>query len=134
MVVSVPVRLQGGRIPPEVRRVARASVDAGADLVVGQGSGGLRAMEWHRGRVVAYGLGAFAGSSEADDAAAAILRLTLRDDGTFETGVLVPTTQGVGGRARLDDGDAALTLVERRSQAAFGGRAVEIGADGVIAR
>jgi poly-gamma-glutamate capsule biosynthesis protein CapA/YwtB (metallophosphatase superfamily) len=135
VVVALPVPAQASAIRRDLLRTARAAIDAGADLVVGVGAGDLRAMEWHRGRLVAYGLGGFAGGAAGSSGdPAAILRLTLRADGTFETGVLVATVRAVGGRARLDPDARALALVDERSQAAFGTRAVEIGADGVIAR
>src|SRR5262249_13521708 len=40
---------------------AHAVVDAGADLVLGSGPHVLRAMEWYRGRLIAYSHGNFAG-------------------------------------------------------------------------
>ena len=74
---------------------AHAVVDAGADLVVGHGPHVLRGMEWRRGRLIAYSMGNFGGykvfSLGGPLSVSGILRVTLRGDGTFETGTLVPT-------------------------------------------
>ena len=40
---------------------AHAVIDAGADLVVGHGPHVMRAMEFYKGRLIAYSLGNFAG-------------------------------------------------------------------------
>ncbi len=45
----------------DVRAMARAAVDAGADLVLGHGPHVIRAMELYRGRLIAYSLGNFVG-------------------------------------------------------------------------
>ena len=76
-------------------RFAHAVVDAGADLVVGSGPHVLRGMEWYKGRLIAYSLGNFAGykvfSLGGPLSTSGILRVTLRGDGKFEAGRLVPT-------------------------------------------
>ena len=47
-----------GREPRgELRRWARAVIDAGADAVIGHGPHVLRGMEFYRGRLIAYSLG-----------------------------------------------------------------------------
>ena len=52
-------------------------------------------MEWHKKRLIAYSLGNFAGykvfSLGGPLSTSAILRVSLRGDGTFETGRIVPT-------------------------------------------
>ncbi|MBW2704081.1 MAG: CapA family protein [Deltaproteobacteria bacterium] len=45
----------------DVKKLARAAVDAGADLVLGHGPHVLRAMEVYKGRLIAYSLGNFMG-------------------------------------------------------------------------
>ncbi len=45
----------------DVKALARAAIDAGADLVIGHGPHVLRAMEVYRGRLVVYSLGNFMG-------------------------------------------------------------------------
>jgi poly-gamma-glutamate capsule biosynthesis protein CapA/YwtB (metallophosphatase superfamily) len=91
---------------------ARTVVDAGADLVVGHGPHVLRGMEFHRGRLIAYSLGNFAGYRTLSTAfpmgVGGILRATLAKDGTWVTGTLVPTHM-VGPGLPAPDPTAALS-------------------------
>jgi poly-gamma-glutamate capsule biosynthesis protein CapA/YwtB (metallophosphatase superfamily) len=126
-------------LPPDapradVRRLAHMLVDEGADLVVGNGSTTLGGMEWYRGRLVAYSLGSFAGSREGltqTGAPSAILRVTLRSDGRFETATIV-ATQRLAGRPTLDPSEAAHGVIRERSRQEFGARAVRIAPSGLV--
>ncbi|MGZ8687820.1 MAG: CapA family protein, partial [Gaiellaceae bacterium] len=90
---------------------AHAVVEAGADLVVGHGPHVLRGMEWYRGRLIAYSLGNFAGyrvfSLGGPLSTSGILRVSLRGDGTYESGLLVPTRLAGLGTPALDPAEAA---------------------------
>ncbi len=83
-----------------------AVVDAGADLVVGSGPHVLRGMEWYHGHLIAYSLGNFAGykvfAMGGPLSISGILRVTLRGDGGFDSGTLVPTRMVGGGLPALD--------------------------------
>lgn len=117
-------------------RFAHAAVDAGADLVVGHGPHVLRGMEWYKGRLIAYSLGNFAGyrvfSLGGPLSVSAILRVTLRGDGAFETGVLVPTRLAGAGLPALDPAERAHGMVRALSRSDFGARAVRISAAGEL--
>ncbi|MGZ8687131.1 MAG: CapA family protein [Gaiellaceae bacterium] len=117
---------------------SHAVVDAGADLVVGHGPHVLRGMEWHRGRLIAYSLGNFAGyrvfSLGGALSTSGILRVTLRGDGTYETGLLVPTRLVGAGTPALDPAEAAHGAVRQLSRADFGARGARIAANGTIHR
>ena len=119
-------------------RFAHAVVDAGADLVVGHGPHVLRGMEWYKGRLIAYSLGNFAGykvfSLGGPLSTSGILHVTLRGDGAFETGRLVPTRLVEDGLPALDPAEAAHGVVRRLSREDFGPRAVKISADGILSR
>ena len=133
----VIVTMHAGTDPaPVVTSFARAVVAAGADLVVGQGVPVLGGIEWYRGRMIAYSLGSFAayglGAPGAAPRASAILRLTLRSDGTFENGLLVPTRRARGGVPDLDPGAAAQAIIRDLSGADFGARAARISSTGAI--
>jgi hypothetical protein len=121
-----------------VVRFSRAVVDAGADLVVGHGPHVLRGMEWHKKRLIAYSLGNFAGykvfSMGGPLSTSAILRVTLRGDGTFETGRVVPTHLVGAGLPALDPAETAHGVLRSLSREDFGSRAVKISADGILAR
>ena len=122
----------------DLMRFSRAVVDAGADVVIGHGPHVLRGMEWYRDRVIAYSLGNFAGykvfSLGGPLSVSAILRLTLRGDGRFEAGILVPTRLVGDGVPALDPTEAAHGVVRALSKADFGARAVKVSSTGALAR
>jgi Bacterial capsule synthesis protein PGA_cap len=119
-------------------RFARTAVDAGADLVVGSGPHVLRGMEWYKGRLIAYSLGNFGGykvfALGGPLSVSGILRVTLRGDGAFEAGVLVPTRLDGNGIPQLDPAEQAHGIVRSLSQADFGRRAVSVSREGVLGR
>ncbi len=79
---------------------SHAVVRAGADLVVGHGPHVLRGIEWYRGRVIAYSLGNFLGNGtlnvDGPTGRTAVLRASLRRNGTWVSGKLVPVTPHAG--------------------------------------
>jgi poly-gamma-glutamate capsule biosynthesis protein CapA/YwtB (metallophosphatase superfamily) len=117
---------------------SHAVVDAGADLVVGHGPHVLRGMEWHKKRLIAYSLGNFAGykvfSLGGPLSTSAILRVSLRGDGTFETGRIVPTHLVGAGLPALDPAETAHGVLRTLSRDDFGARAVKISRDGLLSR
>ncbi len=119
-------------------RFAHAVVDAGADLVVGSGPHVLRGMEWYRGRLIAYSLGNFAGykvfALGGPLSTSGILRVTLRGDGKFETGRLVPTRLVGPGLPAIDPAEAAHGVVRALSREDFGARGVKVSRDGILSR
>lgn len=119
-------------------RFAHAVVDAGADLVVGSGPHVLRGMEWYKDRLIAYSLGNFAGykvfSLGGPLSTSGILRVTLRGDGKFEAGRLVPTHLVGAGLPAIDPAEAAHGAVRTLSRQDFGARAVKISRDGILSR
>jgi hypothetical protein len=123
----------------DVVRFSRAVVDSGADLVVGHGPHVLRGMEWYRGRLIAYSLGNFGGyrvfALGGPLSISGILRVTLRGDGTFETGTLVPTILAGAGVPALDPAETAHGVVRTLSKEDFGKkRAVKVDPNGVLSR
>jgi len=119
-------------------RFTHAVVDAGADLVAGHGPHVLRGMEWYKGRLIAYSLGNFAGykvfSLGGPLSVSAILRVTLRGDGAFETGTLVPTRLVGDGVPALDPAETAHGVVRTLSRQDFGARGVKVAPTGVLSR
>lgn len=136
--VSRGVEVFLGENRGDVVRFSHAVVDAGADLVVGHGPHVLRGMEWYKRRLIAYSLGNFAGykvfSLGGPLSTSGILRVTLRGDGNFETGTLVPTRLAGAGVPALDPSEAAHGVVRTLSRQDFGRRAVRISRDGVLSR
>jgi Bacterial capsule synthesis protein PGA_cap len=116
---------------------ARAVVDAGADLVVGHGPHLLRALEWYRGRLIAYSLGNFASHRNFDLTGplgtSAVLRVRLRSDGSWAGGRLVPVRLEGTGAPAVDPDDTAVELVTELSRADVGAAAPRLAADGTLA-
>lgn len=117
---------------------SHAVIDAGADVVIGSGPHVLRGMEWYRGRLIAYSLGNFAGykvfALGGPLSLSGILRVTLRGDGRFESGTLVPTRLVGAGTPTLDPAESAHGIVRTLSADDFGARGVKVSANGSLTR
>jgi len=115
---------------------SHAVVEAGADLVVGSGPHVLRGMEWYHGRLIAYSLGNFAGykvfSMGGPLSISGILRVTLKGDGSFDSGTLVPTRMVGGGVPALDPAETAHGIVRTLSREDFGARGVKVASNGTL--
>ena len=81
-------------------------------------------MEWYHGRLIAYSLGNFAGykvfSMGGPLSISGILRVTLKGDGSFDSGTLVPTRMVGAGIPALDPAESAHGLVRTLSKDDFG--------------
>jgi poly-gamma-glutamate capsule biosynthesis protein CapA/YwtB (metallophosphatase superfamily) len=115
---------------------AHAVVRAGADLVVGSGPHVLRGIEWYRNRLIAYSLGNFEGchtlSTGGDLSLSGVLHVTLRTDGSWVGGDLVPIHLVGCGVPERDPAEATHGFVRERSREDFGRRAVRISRTGVL--
>lgn len=113
-----------------------AVVDAGADLVVGHGPHVLRGMEWYRGRLIAYSMGNFVGchtlSTSGVLSLSGVLQATLRADGSWVRGELVPVRMVGCGVPERDPAEAAHGFVRELSKQDFGRRGVRISRAGVL--
>jgi poly-gamma-glutamate capsule biosynthesis protein CapA/YwtB (metallophosphatase superfamily) len=111
-------------------------IDAGADLVIGHSPHVMRAMEFYKGHLIAYSMGNFAGyhalSTTGVLGTSGILRVTIRGDGTFVAGTLVPTRMVAPGVPRMDPGKQSITLVGGLSKSDFPKTGAHIAADGKI--
>lgn len=108
----------------DVRAFAHAVVDAGADLVFGQGPHVARGMERYRGHLIAYSLGNFmtyGGISVAGDLGwAPLLTVQLDDQGRLIQGQVVSFVQSKRAPLRLDPQQKVAHLMAQRSQEDFG--------------
>jgi hypothetical protein len=120
----------------DLRRWARAVIDAGADAVVGHGPHVLRGMEFYHGRLIAYSLGNFLtyrGFNLAGPlGVTGVLQLEFAGDRALRRARLVPMVQRPQQGPVPDPDHAALHLVRRLSQEDFGGRAAVITDTGEI--
>ena len=116
---------------------SHAVVRAGADLVVGHGPHVLRGIEWYHGRVIAYSLGNFLGNGGTLNVSgvsgqSAVLRASLKRDGSWTAGRLVPVQLTAGGLPRVDPRRAALATLRKLSRQDFGRNAMRISPSGTL--
>lgn len=101
------VEIAWGERRGDVHKLARAAVDAGADLVLGHGPHVLRRMEVYRGRLIAYSLGNFCGYNQfgtmgGPTGTSVILEATVADNGVLVEAWLHPVALDDLGRPRRD--------------------------------
>jgi hypothetical protein len=117
---------------------SHAVIDAGADIVIGHSPHVMRAMEFYNGHLIAYSLGNFAGYRALGYTGVVgvtgILRVTLRKDGSFVAGTLVPTRMVAPGLPRMDPGKQAISLVSGLTKTDFPKTGAQLGSDGKIVR
>jgi hypothetical protein len=120
----------------DLRRWARAVIDAGADAVIGHGPHVLRGMEFYRGRLIAYSLGNFLtyrGFNLAGPLGiTGVLQLEFADDRTLHRARLVPMVQLPRRGPAPDPEGAATQLVRTLSMEDFGPSAARISPSGDI--
>jgi len=118
-----------GEARGDLRRFARAVIDAGADLVIGHGPHVPRGLELYRGRLVAYSLGNFAThwgiSITGNKGLAPVLDATLDPQGRFLEGEILSAIQRRPDGVFPDTNEMALRLMRKLTQEDFdGGRLV----------
>jgi capsule synthesis protein PGA_cap len=120
----------------DLRRWARAVIDAGADAVIGHGPHVLRGMEFYRGHLIAYSLGNFVtyrGFNLAGPLGiTGVLQLEFSGDGSFRHGRLVPMLQEPQKGPAPDSGRQAVWLIRRLSKEDFGATAAGLSESGEI--
>jgi len=115
---------------------SHAMVDAGADVIIGHSPHVLRAMEFYKGHLIAYSLGNFAGYHALGYTGVVgvtgILKVTLRKDGSYVSGTLVPTHMVAPGSPRMDPQHQAISMVSGLTKSDFPKTGAQIGTDGTI--
>ena len=108
----------------DTRAFAHGVVEAGADLVLGSGPHVLRGIEVHRGKLIAYSLGNFAGwhnfSTTGTLALSGILGVTLSKTGALRGGRFTSLRLNGPGAPGADGSREAKELVGRLSVEDFG--------------
>jgi len=119
-------------------KFSHAVIDAGADVVIGHSPHVLRAMEFYRGKLIAYSLGNFAGAGKTLNSQGplkygGILRVTLTADGRYVSGAFRSTyLNSVGLPTRDTANERGRALVAELTAEDFPGTGARIGADGSI--
>jgi poly-gamma-glutamate capsule biosynthesis protein CapA/YwtB (metallophosphatase superfamily) len=115
---------------------SHAMIDAGADLVIGHSPHVIRAMEFYKGHLIAYSIGNFAGYHALGYTGVVgiteILRVTLRRDGSYVGGTIVPTHMVAPGAPRLDPQRQAISLTSSLCKSDFPTTGAHIGTDGTV--
>jgi hypothetical protein len=115
---------------------AHKVIDAGADLVVGHGPHVMRAMEFYKGRLIAYSLGNFAGyralSYNGVVGIGGVLKVTLGGDGSYKSGSLTATYMVAPGLPKPDPKKQAIPFVSNLTKQDFPTTGAKIAADGTI--
>lgn len=115
---------------------SHAMVDAGADVIIGHSPHVLRAMEFYKGHLIAYSLGNFAGYHALGYTGVVgvtgILKVTLRKDGSYVSGTLVPTHMVAPGSPRMDSQHQAISMVSGLTKSDFPKTGAQIATDGTI--
>jgi hypothetical protein len=119
-----------------LRRWARAVLDAGADAVVGHGPHVLRGVEFYKGKPIFYSLGNFLTyrgfNLDGPLGLTTVLRLELDGSGTFVSAEMPPLRQVPQVGPVPDSTGAAVRLLQRVSRLDFPKTAATIATDGSI--
>jgi hypothetical protein len=120
----------------DLRRWARAVIDAGADAVIGHGPHVLRGMEFYRGRLIAYSLGNFLTyrgfNLSGPRGITGVLQLEFTGERALRRARLVPMVQVPRRGPEPDSSRAAIELIRRLSADDFGANAAVITSSGDI--
>jgi len=120
----------------DLRRWARAVIDAGADAVIGHGPHVLRGMEFYRGRLIAYSLGNFVTyrgfNLSGPLGVTGVLQLEFAGRGPLRRARLAPMLQLPQNGPAPDPDRQAVRLVRQLSAEDFGATAAVINESGQI--
>jgi hypothetical protein len=126
----------GGEPRGDLRRWARAVIDAGADAVVGHGPHVLRGIEFYRGRPIVYSLGNFLTyrgfNLSGPLGVTGVLQLEFGADRSLTEARLIPMVQRPRQGPVKDPAAEALELIRRLSEDDFGAAGARIDEHGVI--
>jgi len=119
-----------------LRKFARVVIDAGADMVLGHGPHVLRGMEIYKGRLIAYSLGNFATYGRFNirgiSGLGVVLDTTMKADGTFVRGKLLPTRQLGRGIPAPDETMEAVHAIRALSDSDFPETGIQVAQDGTF--
>ena len=123
----------------DVKALARAAIDAGADVVFGHGPHVLRAMELYKNKLIAYSLGNFCGYRAFSvrsiySRTSVVLDVRLDERGDFAGGRIVPLRLDQQARPRLDPEKHAVGQLSELGKADFPDTYLKVSPDGTLTR
>ena len=120
----------------DLRAFTHAMVDSGAHLVMGHGPHVARAMEFYKGRLIAYSMGNFATYGRFTvtgiQGLGMVLEVELDRDGSFLSGRILPTQQHGKGIPAPDPQGGVISLVRKLTAQDFPRTGAQISEDGVV--
>ncbi|WP_224240536.1 CapA family protein [Hyalangium gracile] len=120
----------------DLRAFTHGVVDAGAHLVLGHGPHVARAMEFYKGRLIAYSMGNFATYGRftltGNQGLGMVLEVELDRAGRFLSGRILPTRQEGEGIPVPDPRNAVISLVRKLTAEDFPQTGAQIAEDGVL--
>ncbi len=119
-----------------VYEFAHAMIDAGADIVFGQGPHVPRGIELYNHKFIAYSLGNFCTYGKfglnGNLGLAPILKLYINNNGNFERGRIYPFKQVKRGIPVYDEDNTVISLIRDLTKKDFPETGIEISEDGKI--
>jgi poly-gamma-glutamate capsule biosynthesis protein CapA/YwtB (metallophosphatase superfamily) len=120
----------------DLRAFTHAVVDAGASLVLGHGPHVARALEFYKGRLIAYSMGNFATYGRFTLTGAQglgmVLEVELDHEGHYLSGRILPTQQHGQGLPAPDPQGGVISLVRKLTAQDFPRTGAQISEDGAI--
>ncbi|MCO5950561.1 CapA family protein [Mucilaginibacter sp. RT5R15] len=120
----------------DVHKFAHTAIDAGADLVFGNGPHVCRAMELYNGRLIAYSLGNFCTYTSVSVAGvcglAPILKVNINKNGEFLSGRIISATQTHYDGLQLDSLNKAAIRIKQLTETDFPLSGLDISDEGKI--
>jgi hypothetical protein len=115
---------------------AHAMIDAGADILFGQGPHVTRAVELYKGRLICYSLGNFCTygrfNLSGPRSVAPIMKVYTSHDGTFLYGRIIPVRQTGKGIAGIDPAGQVIRKIRELTDKDFPESMLQITAEGLI--
>lgn len=122
----------------DVHAFAHMAIDAGADLVLGNGPHVCRAMELYKSRLIAYSLGNFCTYKSVSVAGvcgfAPLLKVYVNKKGEFLKGRIIAAKQSHQNGLKTDSLNLAVNRIRQLTDADFPQSGISISDRGVIAR
>lgn len=123
-----------------VYEFAHVAIDSGADIIFGQGPHVTRAIELYKNKFISYSAGNFATFGKFNlsgpSGIAPIFKITINNNGDFQSGKIIPTYQTKGGLGpKIDPNKFVIKKIIELNSADFPkGNGLNVSNDGIISK